>query len=363
MSKNIQIALVSKETLPVFYIINEFRPDEVFLVGTEETTGEMEQIERSAAKMGTVCHRLITKADDMAYTMKQCESVHERCGDDACFCYNLTCGTKLMAFGALMCAQKHQAQVVYSDISTYTNFATMQRMPMQHILTTETIIALQGQKIKNRDIYRYDAERTECALQVRKFVLRNTKAYSTLIKHYNKNKQLPNPFNDRKVNYRRSGGELVIEYDDVEVFSSDYHDAFSMLFEGRWWETLVADAVSRWADGRYEVWTNVRFEPKTEAERYDKNEVDVLVNIGNRLLFVECKSGMFDQDNLYKLSSVSHTYGSYKSKSVIVSFRDNVIRPYLEEKAREMHVKLFVPNRQLSNIGVELDKIVKSLNA
>ena len=53
MSKNIQIALVSKETLPVFYIINEFRPDEVFLVGTEETTGEMEQIERSAAKMGT----------------------------------------------------------------------------------------------------------------------------------------------------------------------------------------------------------------------------------------------------------------------------------------------------------------------
>lgn len=55
MSKNIQIALVSKETLPVFYIINEFRPDEVFLVGTEETTLEMEQIERSAAKMGTVC--------------------------------------------------------------------------------------------------------------------------------------------------------------------------------------------------------------------------------------------------------------------------------------------------------------------
>ena len=54
MSKNIQIALVSKETLPVFYIINEFRPDEVFLVGTEETTLEMEQIERSAAKMGFI---------------------------------------------------------------------------------------------------------------------------------------------------------------------------------------------------------------------------------------------------------------------------------------------------------------------
>lgn len=363
MSKNIQIALVSKETLPVFYIINEFRPDEVFLVGTEETTREMEQIERSAAKMGSVCHRLITKADDMAYTMKQCENVHERCGDNACYCYNLTCGTKLMAFGALMCAQKHQAQVVYSDISTYTNFATMQRMPMQHMLTTEMIIALQGQKIKSRDVYRYDAERTKSASEVRKFVLRNFQAYSVLIKYYNKNKQLPNPYNDRKVNYRRSGGELVIEYDDIEVFSSDYHDAFSMVFEGRWWETLVADAVSRWADGRYEVWTNVRFEPKAEAERYDKNEVDVLVNIGNRLLFVECKSGMFDQDNLYKLSSVSHTYGSYKSKSVIVSFRENVIRPDLEEKAREMHVKLFVPNRQLSNIGVELDKIVKSLNA
>ena len=363
MSKNIQIALVSKETLPVFYIINEFRPDEVYLVGTEETTGEMGQIERSAATMGIACHKLVTRADDMAYTMQQCENVHGQHGTDASYRYNLTCGTKLMAFGALLCAQKHHAQVVYSDIATYTDFATMRRQPLQHKLSTETIIALQGQKIKSREVYRYDAQRTECALQVRDFVRRYVKAYSVLINRYNAYKQLPNPFSSGDLYYSRSGGRLSVEYDDVEVFGSDYRDAFKLLFEGRWWETLVADAVSRWADGRYEVWTSVRFEPKDGASRSDKNEVDVLVNVGNVLLFVECKSGAFTQDNIYKLSSVARTYGSYKSKSVIVSFRDNVIRPDLEEKAREQHVRLLVPDGRLRNLGAELDKIVKSINA
>lgn len=360
MSKNIQIALVSKETLPVFYIINEFRPDEVYFVGTEETMGEMEQIERVAA-MDTVCHRLLTIADDMACTMQQCEHIHEHHGPDATYCYNLTCGTKLMAFGALLCAQKHHARVVYSDTLTYTDFATMQRLPIQHRLDTETIIALQGQKIKGYEVYHYDAQRTKCALQVLDFVRRNIKAYSMLISRYNTYKQLPNPFCSGNLYYSRTGGRLAVEYDDVEVFGSDYHDAFKLLFEGRWWETLVADAVSHWADGRYEVWTSVRFEPKDEASRHDKNEVDVLVNVGNVLLFVECKSGAFTQDNIYKLNSVSRTYGSYKSKSVIVSFRDNVIHPDLVEKAREQHITLFVPNRRLSNIGTELDKIVKSL--
>lgn len=361
--KNIQIALVSKETLPVFYIINEFHPDEVYLVGTEETTGEMNQIERAAEAMGVTCHRLLTKADDMACTMQQCESVHERHDTEAAYCYNLTCGTKLMAFGALLCAQKHNARVVYSDTLTYTDFATMQRATMQHRLKTETIIALQGQKIKDREVYRYDAQRTECALQVLDFVRSNVKAYSMLINRYNTYKQLPNPFCSGNVYYSRSNSWLSVECDDVEVFGSDYHNAFRLLFDGRWWETLVADAVNRWANRRYEVWTSVRFEPKDETSRNDKNEVDVLVNIGNVLLFIECKSGAFTQDNIYKLSSVARTYGSYKSKSVIVSFRDNVIKPDLVEKAREQHVTLLVPDGRLRNLGAELDKIVKSLNA
>ena len=260
--KKIQIALVSKETLPVFYMINELRPDEVYLVGTKETQSEMRYIKVVAKGIGVDCHELTTLPDSMQDCMKVCDSIHAHNGEDCEYCYNLTCGTKLMAFGALICAQSHKANAVYTDVSSYTDFSDFGRHDITRLLDTDTIIALQGQKVKGK-----------------------------------------------------------------------------------------------------EIWTSVRFEPNSRMQRNDKNEIDVLVNIGNALLFVECKSGSFTQDNIYKLGSVFRTYGSYKSKGVIVSYRKSVIKPDLLEKAKEERVALVVPNRNMSNLVVELDKVVNSLKS
>lgn len=362
--KKIQIALVSKETLPVFYMINELRPDEVYLVGTKETQNEMHYIKAVAKSIGVVCHELTTQPDSMQDCMRVCDSVHARNVEGDCeYCYNLTCGTKLMAFGALICAQSHKANAVYTDVSSYTDFSDFERHDITKLLSTGTMIALQGQKVKAKEIYHYDAERTECANEVRNFIENHPKEYKVLMTNYIDYKYLPNPFRVGKLLYYRDGGRLVVEYDDVEVFSSDYKDAFKMLLEGRWWETLVANVVAKWAGEDREVWTNVRFEPNAKTQRNDKNEIDVLVNIGNALLFVECKSGSFTQDNIYKLSSVFKTYGSYKSRGVIVSYRSNVIKPDLEEKAKEERVSLLVPNRSMADLFVKLDKVVNTLKS
>lgn len=364
--KKIQIALVSKETLPVFYMINELLPDEVYLIGTDQTNDYEARIAKaveSITEKHVVCHRLKTDANDIRDCMRQCDSVHAKNGDDCEYCYNLTCGTKLMAIGALVCAQKHKAAAVYADYQSYTDFDEFHSHPMTRLLDIDTIMTLQGQKIKEKVAYAYDAERTECAESVRQFIEDKPKAYSVLISYYNRYKQLPNPFSSGKLHYYREGGKLAVEYDDAEVFSSRYRDAFKMLFEGRWWETLVADAVARWADGRHEVFTSVRFEPQNGKSTNDKNEIDVLVNMGTTLLFVECKSGSFDQNNIYKLQTICNTYGSYKSKGVIISYRRNVLKPDLEEKARENRVQLLIPNKSMGNIPRELDKIIKSSKA
>ena len=361
--KKIQIALVSKETLPVFYMINELRPDEVYLVGTKETKNEMHYIKDVAKNIGVVCHELTTQPDSMQDCMKVCDSVHARNGEDCEYCYNLTCGTKLMAFGALICAQSHKANAVYTDVSSYTDFSDFGRHDITRLLDTDTIIALQGQKVKDKKVYHYDAERSECANEVRNFIENNVDAYRILMNYYVLYRCMPDPFKSGKLSCYKDKGRLVVEYDDVEVFSSDYYDAFKMLLEGRWWETLVADVVARWAGEDKDVWTSVRFEPNSGMQRNDKNEIDVLVNIGNALLFVECKSGSFTQDNIYKLSSVFKTYGSYKSKGVIVSYSPDVIRPDLLEKAKEQRVSLLVPNRSMADLFVKLDKVVNSLKS
>lgn len=363
--KKIHVTLVSKEALPVFYMINEFSPDFVYLVGTKETTVVMKRIERILQQRHIPSRRCMTSADDMVACADICEQqIHAFNGDDCEYCYNLTGGTKLMAFGAMKCAERHGARIVYTDTTSYVDIATMERKPITRMIDIDTVITLQGQKVKEKSVYRYDAQRTECAEAVRDFMATNIKAYNALMTHYSRYRQLPNPYENGKVRYYRAGGQIVVEYDDVEVFSSAYPGAFKMLFEGRWWETLVANAVARWAGADREVWVNVRFEPNEEAaKKNDKNEIDVLVNIGNTLLFVECKAGTFTQDNIYKLNSVCQTYGSYKSKGCIVEYHENCIKSGFGEKADDDRIKLIVPKRDFSDLSQQLDEIVQSLRA
>ncbi len=364
--KRIQIALVSKETLPVFYMINEFLPDTVYLLGTEQTRGEMADIER-VARLHGVQHvaRRTVPADDMAACLQACEQIHAENGNDCQYCYNLTCGTKLMAFGALLCAQSHHAKMVYTDTTRYVDFDTMEHKPVTRFLDTETIIALQGQRIKEKTVYAYNKARLACACDIRNFIRQHRKTYGVLASHYRKYQQMPRVYDNYSVHYERNEyDEISIMEGNVEVLWSDYKHVFDMLFKGQWWETLVADAVQRWAGTEHEVWTNVVFNPvqKLDSENA-KNEIDVLVNINNVLLFIECKSGMFDQNNIYKLKSVRETYGSYKSKGVIVAFSRDNIKDGFEEKAKENNIHILVPNSDLSNLPALLDKIVKSQNA
>lgn len=364
--KKIQIALVSKETLPVYYMINEFRPDEVYLVGTNNTKEEMKNINNVASEIGVKCYEKITEPNDIKDTYKVCSKIHNENGIDCEYRYNLTCGTKLMAFGALICAQEHKSQIVYTEPTSYTDFEQMERKDMTSFLDIDTIIALQGQKVKDKVVYAPDPARTECANKVKEFIESHTRAYGVLRKCYERyNQILEDQVIMKGIDYGRENGCITIRENGRKIFSSDYKDAYSMLFEGRWWEALVADAVREWAGENAEIWTSVRFEPKAGSNK-DKNEVDVLVNVGNVLMFVECKSGPFDQNNIYKLDSVCKTYGSYKSLGVIIEYRQIAIKPELVEKAKEARIKLLVPqwNRKTGELNVqgfiaEMNNVVK----
>lgn len=362
--KKIQIALVSKEALPVFYIIYEFLPDVVYLVGTKETATVMKHIEDVARRHEIECEQRFTTSTDMDECDKVCEEIHQHNDTDVEYMYNLTGGNKLMAFGALKCAQRHNAKMVYTDTLSYVDLNTMKRKDLECLLDTDTIISLQGQKVREKLKYVYSEQRTECAMAVRDFIRQHREVYTELKEEYSINDQLPNTFDFGNVHYEHNNRGIYVECNNVEVFSSDYREAHAMLFKGRWWETLVADAVAKHFGDKTEIWVNVKFEPNAETEKkIDKNEIDVLVNIGNTLLFIECKSGYFNQDNIYKLRSVRQTYGSYKSKGCIIEFRRESVKPELEEKARESNIRIIVPNNNFGNLPQQLNGIINSLNA
>lgn len=354
----IHITLIGREVLPTFYTIMEYQPDITYLIGTNDTNESIKRISNVLRQKGIKYEVCLSLPFDAKETKNVCERIHEQNGEECEYIYNITGGTKPMAFGAMMCAQSHNAKLVYTDSLNCIDLTSSSQTPLSCNVDLNTIFSLQGQKLLSKDIYTPNPLRTQCAEEIRDFIKNHRVDYDVIRKEYSKLKKISRVFDAGLTHYKRGEDYISVYHGNIEVFYSDYRDAYHMLFEGRWWETLVADAVNEWADGKKEIWTSVMFEPNNNStaqhkngKQYIKNEIDILVNLGNTMLFVECKSGDFMQDNIYKLSSICKVYGSYKSKGVIVSFYP--CRQDLLEKGNDENIEIIDPKM---NCKLALDK-------
>lgn len=99
------------------------------------------------------------------------------------------------------------------------------------------------------------------------------------------------------------------EYD----FSSPH--AFDLITSSGWFEYEVATILNGW-DKTKEIWMNVVF---PYNNKLPKNEIDIIVNVGYKLLFVECKTKIFDNTDIDKFASAVKAYGGMGSKAVFIS--------------------------------------------
>ena len=237
---------------------------------------------------------------------------------------------------------------------------------MDEQLENEIIFILQGQQLQKYNAWNEDVEKDNIAasLKIRKFIEGDRKIYDKLKTKYAVCNGVFNRYRSESVEYSFFDGDLTIIKNNGTILSINTQSSKQLLFEGRWWECLVADAMAKWAQGKYEIWTDVVFDVvDNPSVRKDKNEVDVLINIGNTIVFVECKSGTLTQNEIYKMDAIKKTYGSAKSKSVLVSLWP--LSDDLKQKANDLQISVIAPKfvREdiLARIPNEMDKIVEKL--
>ena len=92
------------------------------------------------------------------------------------------------------------------------------------------------------------------------------------------------------------------------------------------------------------------------------NEIDVMAMKGAIPVFISCKNGDFDMEELYKLSTVADRFGGKLVKKVLVSTELDKLggkADYLRARMEDMKI------RRLENIDelsmAELDRQLKSL--
>lgn len=366
MGQKVHITLLGKEPLPVFYLIQKFKLKDIYVLGTKENKSVYARLERVCKYLGCSTGFVEVLAYDIKDVMTKCESIHKRYSDNDEFVYNLTGGTKPMAIGAYIIAKRYKSEIYYTDSKSCLNLDTFESLPMDEQLENKIIFILQGQQLKKYDVWNESEESDNIAAsqQISRFIKDDRKIYDKLREKYAACNGIFNKYKFDSVEYEFFDKELTITRNNKTVLSINTLSSKQLLFEGRWWECLVADAMARWSQGKYEIWTDVVFDVVDNPSiKKDKNEVDVLINIGNTIVFVECKSGKLTQNEVYKMDAIKKTYGSEKSKSILVSLWP--ISEDLKQKATDLQISVIAPNfvREdiLAKIPGEMDKIMKRL--
>ena len=111
--------------------------------------------------------------------------------------------------------------------------------------------------------------------------------------------------------------------------------AIDLAFNSGWFEYKVARLLSHWKKAK-NIYMNCRFPFKSNV---DKNEVDIIVNAGNKLLFVECKTQINKTTDIDKFNSVVRAYGGTASKALFVT--DAIMTDVAKKKCEEYGIMTF----------------------
>ena len=339
-----QIILIGKEISSVYHGIKEFGPDFIHLLCTDETVEFPEQMYPLLPK--SIKRKIyIVEPFDAESVIKVCREIHNTYEGE--FAYNLSEGTKLMAFAAYRVASEMDAFSFYlSQQGELIDVDTFEKREICCSLENEEMIQLYGNEV---DTY-HDCKNLIMSVKIRNFIEEHHLEYKEIQRYFSlfckrKIDRLPafHQFPD-KLCFKQRNGRLIISRKDRILLKLGYEDGCFLFFEGRWWETLVAEKVYQWSSRQEDtpqVWQSVVFLLNDDPEKKTKNEVDVLLNNHQEMIFIECKSGKVSQNDIYKIDAVRETYGGDISHAVLASYHP--VDADIKEKSEDLQINIFAP--------------------
>lgn len=125
--------------------------------------------------------------------------------------------------------------------------------------------------------------------------------------------------------------------------------------------TATAQKLDLYGDVKNGV--QIDWDGRTSSDGYDtENEIDVMMMCGVLPVFVSCKNGLVEMEELYKLSSVAHRFGGKYAKKVLVATalgKTGETAHYIRQRAQDMNIILLENIQNLTE--KELEKALASL--
>ncbi len=332
------ITLVGGQPIPVYLGIQYAQADEVLFICSDQTRNEAERVDAEIEVSSEIIEldpvdleKIVVEVARLAESLQSSEVT-----------INISSGTKPWAYYfASFFAQHPNTTLFYIDQNNKVWNLTDQTH--QNIeLDMDIRFRLHGNPLENfHHIGKYVAEdfaAIQAIREIRKFspgdftqlilsfsnqpdlLVHKLKSGSTL--EWNKeNKE----FIIRL--YRRNGASQA----DILHSPNIYH----LIHNSGWFELQVAQMLSEWERAK-EIRLNCIFPTKTNSP---KNEIDIIIDTGTKLLFVECKTQINSETDIDKFAAAVKVYGGSGSKALFVT--DASMRDKAKEKCNDNGVLSF----------------------
>ncbi|MBO7203044.1 MAG: DUF1887 family protein [Paludibacteraceae bacterium] len=327
----IHITLVGGQPAPVYNGIKATKPDKVVFV---HSTDSLKALNALVKEIDVPYEAIQLSPTEAMEIHKVAEKMVEQYAEDE-VTVNISSGPKSWShlFGSMF-QSKENATVVYMDQNNVLwNYRTMQGL-QDFEFDMHTHFRLYGNSIENN--YKKFSDYTEADVEAMKKIeeIRNfdVQIFNALLSVLDKQKQ-HTLRNGKYGKFEHDSGSYVEwektteeQYGFVRVFlikkngkskeiKFESSNAVDLVFNSGWFEFKVAKMLSAWEKCK-EVCLNCKFPFR---ENVDKNETDIIVNMGSKILFVECKTQINNTTDIDKFRSVIKNYGGMGSKGLFVT--------------------------------------------
>ena len=352
-----QITIVGGQITPIFWGIKEKNPDIIHILYTKDSRHHVPIIKNIFPNKQFFSYQV--NPFNFDEIKEKVEEIILTYPDDI-FELNLTGGTKVMAlacqniFNILSLNSFYIDQGnkifdfkehIYSSINTKINLNTFINLSghrkytsnkLKDFSNTEIAFAKNINSISGNEVFKQAIK----AVKLKTKDIKKCQIFS-----YSNDKQSLK-WNSPKFNLKYNNAVIDIES----------RNAFEIAFNGFWWELVVADSIKKW-NKIYELDLNVELYSKIVNQNI-KNEIDIVINTGSKLIFIECKSGNVKQEDINKIRAVKRLYGGIASKSILVCKYKP--RPDIIEKCNDLGIAIFYDGN-LSNLTKKLDNLVMAM--
>lgn len=367
---NHQITLVGGQVAPVYLGIKEFNPDVVHFLVTDKSKQSL--VNLKPILTNTTCYEYICSPYDHENIKRHCEKIFSKLKIGDTVDFNVTGGTKVMLLTCQMFMYEKGLTGFYIDQSF--NLLSLPDYKQRTLITTLSVqefFALSGHRIAHTQVLKDFTESEFTAADKIELFSNEYKGYYKIIRNFIKKtyimpqKEIQTEGNislSKRIFLTWGNNKIEVFKNGNNILSVNGPAVHNLFFNAGWWELIVARQIGNWKKG-HELLVNCQL-PFRDIKMM-KNEFDILVSDGKKIIFIECKSGDVKLEDITKMHAIRQVYGGVIGKSLLVSrFMPTLA---VQERCKEMdidiywHIKGTLKN-PLNRINIKLDTLSKKMS-